>query len=163
MSYLTDLHCYDCKHTYDASKIQTYCPICQAPLIVNYDLLAAKQTLDREMFQSRPAGMWRWRELLPVHEAENMIHLGEGDIRDATLDAAVTKQLEIPVLLPALEANARSLPVRHIDAGDAVHGMNAVEIIEILFAERGLLVILDDCLRNLSRNVRVLYPGLHHS
>jgi threonine synthase len=23
--------------------------------------------------------MWRWREILPVHEPENMIHLGEGD------------------------------------------------------------------------------------
>jgi len=79
MSYLTDLHCYDCKQTYDASQIQTYCPDCQAPLIVNYDLAAARRDLDRDAFCSRPSGMWRWRELLPVHEQENMIHLGEGD------------------------------------------------------------------------------------
>lgn len=79
MSYLTDLHCYDCKQTYDASRIQTYCPDCQAPLIVNYDLAAARRDLDRDAFCSRPSGMWRWRELLPVHEQENMIHLGEGD------------------------------------------------------------------------------------
>ncbi|MFC1996342.1 threonine synthase [Chloroflexota bacterium] len=79
MSYLLDLYCYDCKRIYDASRIQTYCPDCQAPLIVNYDLTAAKRSLDRDEFRHRPTGMWRWHELLPVHEPENMIHLGEGD------------------------------------------------------------------------------------
>jgi len=79
MSYLTDLHCYDCRQIYDASKVQTYCLDCQAPLIVDYDLAAAKSELDRDEFHRRPAGMWRWRELLPVHEKENMIYLGEGD------------------------------------------------------------------------------------
>ncbi len=79
MSYLTDLYCYDCKRTYDASRIQTFCPDCQAPLIVNYDLAAARRDLDRDAFCRRPSGMWRWRELLPVHNQENMIHLGEGD------------------------------------------------------------------------------------
>ncbi len=79
MTYLTDLRCYDCGQAYDASQVQTYCPDCQAPLIVNYDLEAARDKLDRDEFRSRPAGMWRWRELLPVHETENMIYLGEGD------------------------------------------------------------------------------------
>ena len=79
MSYITDLSCYDCGQSYDASKVQTFCPDCQAPLIVNYDLDAARKKLDRDEFRSRPAGMWRWRELLPLHETENMIYLGEGD------------------------------------------------------------------------------------
>ena len=79
MSYLTNLRCYDCNRTYDASQLQTFCPLCQAPLIVNYDLNVARKNLDRDEFSSRPRGMWRWRELLPVHETENMIHLGEGD------------------------------------------------------------------------------------
>jgi threonine synthase len=79
MSYITDLSCYDCGQSYDITKIQTFCPDCQAPLIVNYDLDAAREKLDRDVFRRRPAGMWRWRELLPVHEFENMIYLGEGD------------------------------------------------------------------------------------
>jgi threonine synthase len=79
MSYLTNLSCYDCKKTYDPTIIQTFCPDCQAPLIVNYNLTAAKNRLDRDEFCRRPAGMWRWHELLPVHQRENMIHLGEGD------------------------------------------------------------------------------------
>jgi threonine synthase len=79
MSYLTDLGCYDCGQIYDASQVQTFCPNCQAPLIVHYDLEAAKRQLDRDAFRRRPSGMWRWHELLPVHEKENMIYLGEGD------------------------------------------------------------------------------------
>ena len=79
MSFLKDLYCYDCGQVYDTSRVQTFCPACQAPLIVNYDLAAARDQLDRDEFRSRPAGMWRWRELLPVHETKNMIYLGEGD------------------------------------------------------------------------------------
>ena len=79
MSYLSELYCYDCGHIYDFSQVQTFCLDCQAPLIVRYDLEAAKRKLDRDEFRSRPAGMWRWHELLPVHQKENMIYLGEGD------------------------------------------------------------------------------------
>jgi threonine synthase len=35
------------------------------PLLVRYDLEAAKRTMTRESLASRPAGMWKWRELLP--------------------------------------------------------------------------------------------------
>jgi len=79
MSYLKDLHCFDCGQVYETSRVQTFCPACQAPLIVNYDLEAAHNNLDRDEFRSRPAGMWRWQELLPVYEIKNMIYLGEGD------------------------------------------------------------------------------------
>jgi threonine synthase len=44
-----------------------------------YDLTAGRKTLDRDEFRGRPAGMWRWHELLPVHDHHNMISLGEGD------------------------------------------------------------------------------------
>jgi len=35
------------------------------PLLVRYDLAAAKRTLTRESLASREPGMWKWRELLP--------------------------------------------------------------------------------------------------
>jgi threonine synthase len=35
------------------------------PLLVRYDLEAAKRTMTRKSIGSRPAGMWKWRELLP--------------------------------------------------------------------------------------------------
>lgn len=79
MSYLLHLECYDCGKLYDVSIIQTFCPICQAPLLARYDLEKARQTLDRNEFKLRPRGMWRWREILPVFDEQNMICLGEGD------------------------------------------------------------------------------------
>lgn len=44
-----------------------------------YDLQTARSHLDRDEFIRRPRSMWRWHELLPVHDPENMISLGEGD------------------------------------------------------------------------------------
>jgi threonine synthase len=64
---------------FSTTEIHTYCPDCQAPLIVNYDLSAAGQHVDRDRIHKRLKGMWRWHELLPVVEARNMVTLGEGD------------------------------------------------------------------------------------
>jgi len=79
MSYLTILECYQCKKIFDASIIQTFCTDCRAPLFARFDLDKGLDTLDRDEFRTRPGGMWRWHELLPVHNPENMIYLGEGD------------------------------------------------------------------------------------
>ena len=79
MSYLNHLQCYQCKKTFDPQKIHTYCADCQSPLLVRYDLDAAREELDRDSFRDRSGGMWRWREILPVYNEENMIYLGEGD------------------------------------------------------------------------------------
>src|SRR6476469_5937171 len=35
------------------------------PLLVRYDLEAAKRTLTRDSLAAREPGMWKWRELLP--------------------------------------------------------------------------------------------------
>jgi threonine synthase len=45
------------------------------PLLVRYDIDAAKRTLSREGIASREPGMWKWRELLP-NEVEP-VSLGE--------------------------------------------------------------------------------------
>jgi len=79
ISYLTHLQCYDCKKSFDSSIIQTFCPDCQAPLLAQYDLEGARGQLDRDKFRARPAGMWRWHEILPVNDKRYMIYLGEGD------------------------------------------------------------------------------------
>jgi threonine synthase len=52
---------------------------CHAPLLANYDLKLSKNHLDRERIGHRPKGMWRWYELLPVVDQDNIISLGEGD------------------------------------------------------------------------------------
>jgi len=79
LSYLGDLQCSDCGKSFSADEIHTFCPDCQAPLLVNYDLNAARQHVDRDQIHARAKGMWRWHEFLPVIERQNMVTLGEGD------------------------------------------------------------------------------------
>ena len=78
-SYLTDLSCSSCGKSFPSEQIQTFCPDCKAPLLVNYDLQAVKVKVDRDQFTRRTKNMWRWFELLPVREMDNIISLGEGD------------------------------------------------------------------------------------
>ncbi len=78
-SYLTDLSCTSCGKPYSAEQIQTYCLDCEAPLFANYDLLTIKRSVDRDQYKHRAKGMWRWFEMLPVRDADNIVTLGEGD------------------------------------------------------------------------------------
>jgi threonine synthase len=85
MTYLTELQCSECGKLFDPGVIQTYCQDCQAPLLARYDLEKASRSLDRDAFRVRPRGMWRWHELLPVHDVQYRISLGEGDTPLLTL------------------------------------------------------------------------------
>jgi threonine synthase len=78
-SYITQLTCSDCGKEYSIGDINTYCLDCQSPLLANYNLNKIRQSCQREEFYSRPRGMWRWHELLPVQAQSNCITLGEGD------------------------------------------------------------------------------------
>lgn len=78
-SYLTGLECSGCGEEYPAAQIHTFCPACQSPLLARYDLAALAGRLDRQAIRRRPAGMWRWHELLPVQDPANCLFLGEGD------------------------------------------------------------------------------------
>ncbi|MGW8250747.1 MAG: threonine synthase, partial [Anaerolineales bacterium] len=79
MTYLSHLECSRCGRRFDASLVQTYCHDCLSPLLAEYDLDALANGIDRDRFRRRPAGMWRWQELLPVFDERNMLTLGEGD------------------------------------------------------------------------------------
>ena len=79
LSYLSYLQCSGCGTEYDFNEIHTFCPNCQSPLLSIYDLKKVRQQVDRDEISSRRKGMWRWHELLPVQDRENIVFLGEGD------------------------------------------------------------------------------------
>ena len=79
-SFLTNLACSNCGKSFSAKEIQTFCVECNSPLISNYNLDAAREHLDRDEFKTRQKGMWRWHELLPILDPQNMVNLGEGDV-----------------------------------------------------------------------------------
>ena len=78
MSFLTHLECGMCGETLEAAGIWNLCPKCNKPLLVRYDLEAAKQFINRDMSRKRAPNMWRYRELLPVKNPANILTLGEG-------------------------------------------------------------------------------------
>jgi len=51
----------------------------ERPLLVRYDLDAVKANTDKNEIWARPGGFWKWRELLPVTRAGNIVRLGEDD------------------------------------------------------------------------------------
>jgi threonine synthase len=79
ISYLSELRCSNCEKLFDAHQVQTYCPDCNSPLLATYDLENLSKNLDRDELKHRPKGMWRWSELLPVSDRNNIVTLGEGD------------------------------------------------------------------------------------
>ena len=78
-SYLTDLVCSECGKLFNPDQQQTFCAECNAPLLADYNLPLLKGSMDRDQISSRPKGMWRWHELLPVKVPTHIISLGEGD------------------------------------------------------------------------------------
>ncbi|VAV93799.1 Threonine synthase, partial [hydrothermal vent metagenome] len=49
------------------------------PLLARYDLAAIKAKVDRDAIWLRDSGFWKWRELLPVQNSQNVCALGEVD------------------------------------------------------------------------------------
>src|SRR5438067_1117856 len=47
------------------------------PLLVRYDLAGARRVLSKETLARRPRDLWRYRELLPVRRAQDIVSLGE--------------------------------------------------------------------------------------
>lgn len=78
-SFIQDLVCTECGKIFSASAVETFCHDCKAPLWARYDLKQLRQSLSRESIASRSPGLWRWHELLPVLNPENLLTLGEGD------------------------------------------------------------------------------------
>ncbi|MBW0006897.1 MAG: threonine synthase [Sphingomonas sp.] len=73
---VTHLECSLTGERYEAGKIHNLSEAGK-PLLVRYDLEAAKKTLTRESLAARESGMWKWRELLP--HVGDPVSLGEAE------------------------------------------------------------------------------------
>ncbi len=78
-SALSHLDCPECGQRFDADRLQTFCLDCRSPLLARYDIEALRLQVAPAELKNRPAGIWRWAELLPVREQANRFTLGEGD------------------------------------------------------------------------------------
>ncbi|MEO7971628.1 MAG: threonine synthase [bacterium] len=75
---VTHLECALCHLKHEARRLLNLCRECGKPLLVRYDLEQAARTLTKESLGSRRADLWRYREVLPVENDDNIVSLGEG-------------------------------------------------------------------------------------
>jgi len=89
-TFVTHLECSLTGEHYPADTLQTLSRAGR-PLLVRYDLDGLRRALDRVALGQRPHTLWRYRELLPVRRAVDVISLGE----------VMTPLVPLPRLAPA--------------------------------------------------------------
>ena len=77
-SFLDHLECTSCRGTFNAEFPHQTCPDCDKVLYPKYDIENARVAFRKESLNARPHTMWRYREMLPVRNDENIVTLGEG-------------------------------------------------------------------------------------
>ena len=83
--FMTHLECSLTGELYDADKLHNLSKAGK-PLLARYDLAAVAKFLTREVIAARPAGMWKWRELLPLPAGTEPVSLGEPETPLIALD-----------------------------------------------------------------------------
>ena len=130
-SYATHLECSVTGERHDIGRLQGL-SAANKPLLARYDLDALRRDLGRAELAGRPADLWRWHELLPVPDPQQIVGLGEvetplvplvNSTRPAGFKAPVVKD---EGRLPTGSFKARGLCVAVSMA--AVHGVRRVAI-----------------------------------
>lgn len=75
-SFVSHLECAWTGEQHEANRLHNLSRAGK-PLLVRYDLKALARSVPREQLVGRAPDMWRYRELLPVREANNIVSLGE--------------------------------------------------------------------------------------
>ncbi|MGY8642563.1 MAG: threonine synthase [Verrucomicrobiales bacterium] len=75
--FVSHLECPKCSTSYASEEVQHLCT-CGSPLLVKYDLDKVRENMTKEMVAGRAPDLWRYRELLPVVDEENIVTMGEG-------------------------------------------------------------------------------------
>jgi threonine synthase len=77
-SHFTHLQCTWCQREFPHEKPIRTCPDCGRVLFARYDLDAMGKTTSPDDFIDRPSNMWRFFEMMPVIDTDNLVTLGEG-------------------------------------------------------------------------------------
>lgn len=78
LSTLNELECSLTGAKYQPDQLWNLSPESSKPLLARYDLKRAAQTLTKESLKTRRRDMWRYEEVLPIHDHKNIISLSEG-------------------------------------------------------------------------------------
>jgi threonine synthase len=75
-SFVTHLECAMTGERHEADQVHNLSRAGK-PLLVRYDLAGVRKVLSKETMAQRAPDLWRYRELLPVRKAEDIVSLGE--------------------------------------------------------------------------------------
>jgi threonine synthase len=76
---VTHLECALCGLRHEANTLQNLCVECGKPLLVRYDLERAAKNLTLEILHAHETtSLWRYLEVLPVENIDNIVSFGEG-------------------------------------------------------------------------------------
>src|SRR4249919_3288377 len=75
-TFVTHLECSATGERYPADELHNVSRTGK-PLLVRYDLAGIKKALSKSALAQRPFDLWRYRELLPVRRAQDIVSLGE--------------------------------------------------------------------------------------
>ncbi|PYN40588.1 MAG: threonine synthase [Candidatus Rokuibacteriota bacterium] len=78
MSFVSHVECTICGARHDAKRLLTVCEKCGQMLAVRYDLARVTGSVTKDALRLRAPGMYRFRELTPLDDAERPVTLGEG-------------------------------------------------------------------------------------
>ncbi|UCC45776.1 MAG: threonine synthase [Candidatus Zixiibacteriota bacterium] len=76
-SAVKDIYCSKCDARYEINKVLNLCK-CGGPLLLDYDYEAAAERMTKAVLAAREFTMWRYLEVLPVLDCDNVVNLGEG-------------------------------------------------------------------------------------
>jgi len=75
-TFVTHLECSETGERYPADEVHNLSRAGK-PLLVRYDLDGVRKALSKAALAARPPDLWRYRELLPVRRAADIVSLGE--------------------------------------------------------------------------------------
>jgi threonine synthase len=75
-SFVTHLECAMTGERHKADQVHNLSRAGK-PLLVRYDLEGVRKSLSKEILTARAPDLWRYRELLPVRKADDIVSLGE--------------------------------------------------------------------------------------
>lgn len=138
------LQCTNCgweTNLQDLNPSMTGCPRCGEQIIeARYDVGHIHPAEWRQEFAKRPVGLWRYREMLPIYDAENIVSLTEGGtplIKSENLAA----NLGLKNLYIKDERQGPTRSFKDRQATVAVSAMQELGIREVVVASTGNVAI----------------------
>ncbi|HKN07436.1 MAG TPA: threonine synthase [Thermoplasmata archaeon] len=115
-SLLSALECRSCCTQVDANVVARTCPTCGQALFAVYDTARFDGRAWWSHLSERPSTLWRYRELLPAQEVENITTLGEGftpllDLGEVAAAPGVRVVVKDDGLMPTGSFKARGMAV----------------------------------------------------